>query len=391
MNQTEASTKQPKRRHFHTFDALRFFAFFKVFLLHIPIFYFPAFNYFKKGGGIGVLFFFVLSGFLITYILLVEKQDTGTISLKRFFIRRILRIWPLYFLMLGVAFVTPYLLNWFQLGHSDDGYSPNWLMSIAFLENYQGMITNNHPNVSPLGVTWSLCVEEHFYIIWGLLLYVVSIRRLPILILGCIILAFISRYVYSLFQLPKSDILTNFDYFSYGAIPAWLLVARKEKFEGWLVRIPFMVKMLSVLGVAVYVILSPNIDYPMQREFESLTFGILFIITLCCILPEKNAVRISDKSWLTRLGTYTYGMYLYHTIIINLMAQVFNKYNIPLNNPWNALVYSVISFVLTAFISILSYHYFEKYFLGLKERFIKDRKLASESISGFATGEQTGG
>jgi peptidoglycan/LPS O-acetylase OafA/YrhL len=372
------------RRHFKTFDALRFFAFFKVFLLHIPIFYFPLFNYFKKGGGIGVLFFFTLSGFLITYILLSEKEVSGTISLKRFYLRRILRIWPLYFLILGIAFITPYVIDWLHLTHSDEGYQPNWLMSAAFLENYQGMIMHNHPNVSPLGATWSLCVEEHFYILWGIFLSLISIRRLPVLIVTCIITAFISRYVYAYFQLPKNDILTNFDYFAYGAIPAWLLVTKKEKFEGWLSRIPFYLKLMAMIGVILYIIFSPNIDYPMQRSMEPLIFGMLFIITLCCILPEKNAVTISDRNWLTRLGVYTYGMYLYHTIIINMMVQLFRKYNVELDNIWNAILFSAISFVITAGISIVSYHFFEKYFLSLKGRIIKDRKVAVETISGFA-------
>jgi peptidoglycan/LPS O-acetylase OafA/YrhL len=117
------------RRHFHTFDALRFFAFLKVFLLHLPITAFPLFNYLKGGGGIGVSFFFVLSGFLITYIILEEKSQTGRVNLKNFFIRRILRIWPLFYLMILIAFLTPYLISLAGLSSSPEGYQPNWLMS----------------------------------------------------------------------------------------------------------------------------------------------------------------------------------------------------------------------------------------------------------------------
>lgn len=95
-----------QRRHFHTIDALRFFALPKVFLLHLPVTAFPIFNFFREGGGTGVIFFFVLSGFLITYILLSEKKQLGSINLKRFYIRRILRIWPLYYLMVGFACYT---------------------------------------------------------------------------------------------------------------------------------------------------------------------------------------------------------------------------------------------------------------------------------------------
>src|SRR5215208_8125673 len=152
------------RRHFHSFDALRFFAFLKVFLLHLPIVAFPTFNFISNGGGIGVIFFFVLSGFLITYILLSEKEVTGSVDLRRFFLRRILRIWPLYYLMVAFAFITPYILSILNIGFSKEGYEPNWIMSLCFLENYQMILTRDHPNVSPLGVTWSLCIEEHFYL-----------------------------------------------------------------------------------------------------------------------------------------------------------------------------------------------------------------------------------
>src|SRR3954447_9736754 len=125
------------RRRFHSLDALRFFAFLKVFFLHIPVATFAVFNFLKNGGGTGVVFFFVLSGFLITYILLSEKTLTGTIKLKNFYLRRILRIWPLYYLILCLAFLTPYLASLFQFNTSGEGYTPNWMMSVLFLENYQ--------------------------------------------------------------------------------------------------------------------------------------------------------------------------------------------------------------------------------------------------------------
>jgi peptidoglycan/LPS O-acetylase OafA/YrhL len=108
------------KRHFHTFDALRFLAFLKVFMLHIPIGYPQLFAYLKGGGSIGVQFFFVLSGFLITYLLAEEKQRTGRINIRLFLLRRALRIWPLYYLMVAFAFATPYILSVLNLNHSDE-------------------------------------------------------------------------------------------------------------------------------------------------------------------------------------------------------------------------------------------------------------------------------
>jgi hypothetical protein len=101
---TSPRLNTPVGRHFHTFDALRFFAFLKVFFFHIPATSFGVFGYFMSGGSLAVRFFFVLSGFLITYLILVEKEWTGRLNFKYFMLRRVLRIWPLYYLI--IAFLS---------------------------------------------------------------------------------------------------------------------------------------------------------------------------------------------------------------------------------------------------------------------------------------------
>ena len=153
------------KKHFHTLDALRFFSFLIVFFHHIPVPENSWFSVFSKSGDVGVSFFFVLSGFLISYILIFDKKANKTINLKNFLAKRILKIWPLFYAMLLFAFLTPFILKQLQLSFSNEGYEPNWLLSVLFLENYNMMLTNNFPNVSPLRVMWSLCIEEHFYII----------------------------------------------------------------------------------------------------------------------------------------------------------------------------------------------------------------------------------
>ena len=141
---------------------------------------------------------------------------------------------------------------------------------------------------------------------------------------------------------------------------------------------------MALVLVVVYVVLSPNIVYPYQNKVEPLVFGLLFIITLCCILPEKNTIRISDRNVLSRLGLYTYGMYLYHTIIINLLVQVYKKLDLPTERVVHAVSFTLVSFAATVAISMLSYHFFEKYFLRLKSRFARDRSIQAEATSAFA-------
>jgi peptidoglycan/LPS O-acetylase OafA/YrhL len=310
------------RRHFHTFDALRFFAFLKVFLLHLPITAFPVFNYLKSGGGIGVDFFFVLSGFLITYIILEEKSLTGKLNLRNFLIRRILRIWPLFYLMILVAFLTPYIISLAGLTSSNEGYQPNWLMSCLFLENYKMMFSHSEPNVSPLGVMWSLCVEEHFYIIWGVTLFFLPVKKVPILIVGALATGNITRAIYLHHSIGTADVFSNIDYFAWGAIPAFLLITRGEKFSAWIEKITYIVKIGVVMAVLGYVVVSSNIHYAFQYNIEPVIFGILFSSLLMVIIPEKNGIKILDANILSKLGIFTYGLYVYHTIVLNFLNQL---------------------------------------------------------------------
>ncbi|MCX6256393.1 MAG: acyltransferase [Bacteroidia bacterium] len=151
---------------FHSIDAFRFFAFLKVFISHFPYdLDNPVIKFLKQGGGIGVAFFFVLSGFLITYILVNEKFHTGKINAKSFFLRRILRIWPIYFLLLLFLYLVP---NWIltNIGYIGSGYHCDWFYSFSFTENYRMIYLDAMPGIVPLGVIWSLCIEEHFYILW---------------------------------------------------------------------------------------------------------------------------------------------------------------------------------------------------------------------------------
>ncbi len=358
-----------QKRHFHTFDALRFFACFKVFLQHLPIYSFPLFNILMAGGGIGVQFFFVLSGFLITYIIYEEKRQTGYLNLKNFFIRRILRIWPLFYLMIGFAFITPYILRHINLANSDIGYTPNWTMSLLFLENYKMMATHENPNISPLAVMWSLCVEEHFYIIWGLLLYYIPIKKFPIVIAICLFTGIISRYIYVQQNIPTSDILTNIDLFAFGSIPAYLILEKGEYFLSKIETIPFGWKILYAILVLVIVGICSQAEGDKPFIYLSTLLGLIFSGIIILTLPQKTRFRISDGNMLSKLGIYTYGFYLYHTLVINLFRRVFEKADWPLTDVRIAVTFTILTFTISIGCSMASYYFFEKPFLRLKKYF----------------------
>lgn len=351
------------RKHFHTFDALRFFSFLIVFIHHVPIPESSIFSFFSKSGGIGVTFFFVLSGFLITYILIHEKSSTGQILLKKFFVRRILRIWPLFYAMILFAFLTPYLLSILHISYSNEGYKPNWLMSMLFLENYKMMITDCFPNVSPLRIMWSLCIEEHFYIIWGILISILPLRRIPHLIGGSILLANLSRIFYTRYGLATADLFTNIDYFAFGAIPAYILVSRNELLHK-VEKLSLSIKYLIALTTVILIFAIPNFKLEWLHLLAPTFYGTFFSLTIIFTLTQKNYLKIKDNFWISKLGLFTYGLYLFHTIVINFFLQISS---ITFYNNWQLLL--VVSLMTTILISMLSYHIFEKQFLKLKTYF----------------------
>ncbi|WP_312768533.1 acyltransferase [Epilithonimonas sp.] len=355
------SSLKVSRVHFHTFDSLRFISFLLVFLHHSPIPKDNFLHYFSNAGGIGVSFFFVLSGFLITYILLLEKiNNQNRIPLKSFFKRRILRIWPLYYAMVLFAFCTPFILNILKLPYSNEGYQPNWFFTLTFLENYVMMYKHDFPNVSPLRVMWSLCIEEHFYIIWGLVFYFISLKNVPKLIIICIIITFLSKIIYKIYNIPTGDILTNIDYFAFGAIPAYIFIFRKDILQRT-EKIASTYKYLFALIVLATIVFLSNSGILQDEKYSSLLFASLFSLLILSTLGGKNVFKISDKSIFAWLGKYTYGLYLIHTICINLFSKIGSQLG------WNWFIITIISLITTVVLSFLSYHLFEKQFLKLKD------------------------
>lgn len=354
------------REKFHTFDALRFFSFFLVFLSHLPYRLFPQFDFLQTRGDIGVSFFFTLSGFLISYILLAEKSAVGNFDFRKYMARRILRIWPLYYLVLLFAFCTPYILSILGLTQGNGGYEPNWFFSAAFLENYMMIYHNDFANVSPLPVIWSLCIEEHFYIIWGLILYFTKAKNIPYWILGIVITSIISRFVFDWNGWIFKEILTNFDAFMFGAIPAYLYVFHRDVLLEKINSVGFAVKVLWVSITLVFTFGAYHFDYPYQKFIEPIVLGMLFMGILLLMLPKENKFKIGNRNLFSRLGVYTYGLYLFHIIFINLMIKLFQKTDWNTNDFTKMFLISFSSLLGTIVVAICSYHFFEKQFLRLK-------------------------
>ncbi|MBL8029135.1 MAG: acyltransferase [Fibrobacteres bacterium] len=362
----------PERRRFETLDSLRFFAFLRVFFLHVGLASFPLIHQFTRGGENGVSFFFTLSGFLISYLLFQEKLSTGKVDLGAFMLRRVLRIWPLYFLMAGVAYATPWFLSTTGFYHAQSGYDPDWRFTFFFLENYRLIIENNHPNVAPLWVMWSLCVEEHYYILWGLLFTFVSVRKLPIVLSVMTILPYAFRYYYRLHGWDWIDLPTNLDYFAFGGLTAYLYIRYTDKIEAFAEKIPKALVVGFLTCTVAFVYLEWRV---LQNGYISICrptiLSIVFSLVLLVLVPKKSKIKLSEKNPLSWLGTISYGLYLIHTVSNSFVKSIFIKNGVMLNVPINATIYIMTTLTVVILLSAASYYLFETRFLNLKKRFKK--------------------
>ncbi|MDY3319034.1 acyltransferase [Riemerella anatipestifer] len=150
-------------------------------------------------GPLGVTLFFVLSGFLITYLLLAEEKSTGTIALKDFYIRRILRIWPLYYIIILASF---FILPYIKILALPDGYwkpfSENFYFYLSlFLLFLPNIVLFRYGAVLPYGSqSWSVGVEEQFYLLWPILMKFVKNKVILIIgVIGLYVCMYVCMYV----------------------------------------------------------------------------------------------------------------------------------------------------------------------------------------------------
>ncbi len=365
---------------FHSLDALRFFAFLKVYLIHVPIQgNFPIFDYLKGGGGLGVCFFFVLSGFLITYLLVFEKIQNGKIKIKKFLIRRSLRIWPLFYLMVIIMFLLPnYFKDYSGLHMMSGGYVLDWKYSFTFLENIKMLITDNVPNTTPICIFWSLCIEEHFYLLWLICLFFIPVKYVFRFLLFCIVFSWISRYLEPFILgnsfVNSNDLFTNIDFFAFGGILGYWVAKDYEKVSNFIKSIPYWIKysiiFIVILIVIFYRIILPNNPDSILSLFRSSIFALLFTILIAMFIPKDSRIRINSKI-LNYLGTISFGLYIYHIIFIHCTFQYCIRNKILIDN-WQTLsVIILITLGGSVIVSMISFHFFEKPFLLLRERLTK--------------------
>ncbi|MEZ0542556.1 acyltransferase family protein [Fibrella arboris] len=335
-------------------------------------------------GRLGVSLFFVLSGFLITYLLLAEKQKTGRIAIRKFYIRRVLRIWPLYFLVVGLGLLVwpliPMLHTPAMLGDVSDQFGLKLLFYGLVLPNFALALFGNVPMVSH---AWSIGVEEQFYLMWPWLVLSNNPKRTLKIVLGVVgLLAlwflyerFVARPAY-LGDDPERSPFIVLAFFmaqfrigcmAIGGVGAWLLFSRHRVLQPIFQR-NVQIAVYSVLALCfVFSVRVPGFNY----EFYALFFCFMLLN-----LAGNPASLVKLDHPVTRfMGDISYGLYMYHPLLITLCMNGLLRLwpGLPVTGnsadfSFMALLYMG-SFALTTLVAWLSYTYFEKPFLSLKDRF----------------------
>ncbi len=333
--------------------------------------------YTTTSGHLGVILFFVLSGFLITYLLLEEKSRFRNISLPKFYIRRILRIWPIYYLMLLLSFfIFPALFPEYP-GKNDFHFLPKLLLCIFFLPNLSLVMFGGMPGASHL---WSIGVEEQFYFLWPAILEKFQTKLLFVLIVIFVGVSLMPHFMDWLFihylKSPEQasmhkaarDFFAGFkiNSMALGAICALMCHQKKESVLG-LIYHPVVEVVIFVSTFALW--FSGFHLHAFNDEFYSILFALIIVNVAT---NPKPIIGLKSKL-LDFFGTISYGFYVYHWLIILACFTLLKK--ISNTNFENSLLFDVVAyvfpFVVTTGVSYISFHYFEQRVLKYKTRFTR--------------------
>jgi peptidoglycan/LPS O-acetylase OafA/YrhL len=348
----------PREKSFYLpeLDGLRFFAFLAVFIYHSrppnsalapDAGHFLALGHaILRSGCYGVDLFFTLSSYLITELLMRERARTGTINVGAFYIRRMLRIWPLYFGFLGFLAIVSSLPAVF------------FVSSMLFVGNfYSGTLSGHGAWAASAAVLWSISVEEQFYLAWPLILRYWQRDRL--LWIGFVLWAgaLVGREVISASGVIGLPLWWNtFAHLDSIAVGVMLAAIGVERLRLHRYRWPLLAG-----GICLWIIAALNVP----DEFGA---GLRMMAAFALIAPGSMAIvggALGGLGWLRSslivyLGQISYGLYILHTPAIRACANAFKE------PTW---LISPIALVMTIIIAAFSYRYFETPFLRLKARF----------------------
>ncbi len=342
--------------HLPILDGVRAIAVFLVILYH--------FGFESTGGAVGVLIFFVLSGFLITWLLLKENSKTGDVSIRSFYKRRALRIFPAFyayfFLALAIDLVRGREVPW---AHA--------ISAFLYYSNYFGGLV--HPPPSFVSHTWSLAVEEQFYLLWPCIFWLLrkNPRRLAWATAAIIGGVWIHRallyrvvgvdqgYVYRAFD-------TRFDHLLIGCLLAILL--HGKMLQGfWDAVCSSRLLLIPTVALLMLSIRQELTSFTYRNVIGFAVDPVLVAIAIVQLLSWRRSMPCSwlDLAPIAYLGRISYSLYLYQELTLYTARRLTAAYPVPVQ-----LVFGVAA---TVFLASCSYFVIERPFLKLKDRLGKPR------------------
>ncbi|MDW3194051.1 MAG: acyltransferase [Cytophagales bacterium] len=358
-----------KKLYFPNLDGLRFFAFLAVFFAHS--FYseetyiqehalYQAFRSIGHLGIFGVNFFFVLSGFLITFLLINEKESFGTISLRNFYIRRVLRIWPLYYFIIAVGFFVIPTIQRDILGSSYEESANIWHY-VFFINNFF-----DQPSSAVLGVLWSIAIEEQFYLFWPVFIKIFTRRYWPAFFLSIIVFSAISRTFYIGYGYQHT--LSCISDLAIGSMMAYFAFY-SSKFKETFSRMKFSyIAIIYVLGGSLFFFRSYWADVAWLYLNERLLFSLFFSFIILEQCYSEQPLKLGRLKLITNWGKISYGLYMLHFVAIYIVAKVFEL--IVHETLVSVLLFEpMMAFVISILLAFLSFNFFESYFLSWKKKF----------------------
>jgi len=352
-------------------DGLRGWAITLVLFFHCalygPVFIHPFLTFSGNFGWSGVDLFFVLSGFLITNILLTTRNNPA--YFKHFYMRRILRIFPLYYAFLLFSFL------YYQEFHG-------FFYHIFYASNFYLVFAENIASPTPASLTWSLAIEEQFYLMWPLLIFFFNNKKLIFINISIIIGAFLLRHFLFLTGTDFSQLYfltyTRIDTLSFGALIALLLQSHPN-------TLPILRKwakfLILLVPFGIYYIWSRTGFFVFTMSPGTTTTGLsllaLFytsILILAISSPSRLITILFKNKPLLLIGKHSYCMYLIHTEVIFFLREIYaNSFLLDLSlkfpRIYTTILFNTAAFAVTLLVSIIIWHVFEKHFIRLKDKF----------------------
>lgn len=353
-------------------DGLRGVAIILVLLLHFFPFY--PFSYFSSFGWIGVDLFFVISGFLITGILYDTKREKS--FYRNFIIRRVLRIFPLYYLVLAIFFLIDKL-----------SFLPEYKYypySQLTLWTYTSNINMAIYGAAKSGLRvylehfWSLAIEEQFYLFWPFCIMLFRTKNIIRISVLFVLFSVILKNLHPDYPFSYFFTFSRLEGLLIGALIAILIRKNKQVLE----KLVFPVLIFSSIAILVTIITKrsmSNGDICFIRygyTLIDLFFGCILTLSFATSWLGKAINLLLKSKILTFFGKYSYGIYVYHWILFSILhTQLENVPSYQSDSFITKIIMSVSCLVMTICLSLFSYHYYESVFLELKSRFTSSREV----------------